>query len=298
MRESAKANSGDIEGPLQPPPADAAAPSAIVGRGERFAALLLMALLVSAAMMFLLTFRYGVIGQVATLATLLPVGYAFAAGMVSSVNPCGFFMLPAYVSYQLGTEEQGFYESAVYIRFLRAILVALVATAGFIAVFSLIGYIIALGGRWLITVFPYAGMVIGVALVSLGMWLLISHKPLGITAAGRVGVTPRKNLRNVFLFGASYGVCSLSCTLPVFLVVVGSALATKGFGASLGQFISYSLGMGLILTAVTVGSALFKDATARFLKGLLPYIHTLSALFLVGAGIYVVYYWISYGDIF
>jgi hypothetical protein len=32
----------------------------------------------------------------AEIAGLLPVGYAFAAGMVASVNPCGFFLLPSY----------------------------------------------------------------------------------------------------------------------------------------------------------------------------------------------------------
>ena len=32
--------------------------------------------------------------------------YAFTAGMVASVNPCGFAMLPAYLSYFLGIEGQ------------------------------------------------------------------------------------------------------------------------------------------------------------------------------------------------
>jgi len=31
------------------------------------------------------------------LAVLLPFGYSFGAGMVSTVNPCGFSMLPAYL---------------------------------------------------------------------------------------------------------------------------------------------------------------------------------------------------------
>ena len=30
---------------------------------------------------------------------------AFSAGMVATVNPCGFAMLPAYLSYFLGLEE-------------------------------------------------------------------------------------------------------------------------------------------------------------------------------------------------
>ncbi len=237
-------------------------------------------------------------GTVANITNLLPFGYAFAAGMVASVNPCGFIMLPSYISYHLGAEEVGFYESPASARLLRAIVLALVATAGFIAIFALVGYIIALGGRWLITLFPIGGLVIGIAMASLGLWLLVSRKPLGIMAASRLAVTPKKNLRNVFLFGIVYAIGSLSCTLPVFLVVVGSALASRGFVDSFAQFISYSIGMGSVLVLVTVGAAMFRGAVARSMRSLMPHVHTISMIFLIAAGSYIIYYWISYGDIF
>ena len=35
----------------------------------------------------------------------LPFGYAFAAGMVAAVNPCGFSLLPAYLSLYLGQRQ-------------------------------------------------------------------------------------------------------------------------------------------------------------------------------------------------
>ena len=31
-----------------------------------------------------------------------PLGLAFAAGLVATINPCGFAMLPAYLSFFLG----------------------------------------------------------------------------------------------------------------------------------------------------------------------------------------------------
>src|SRR5216684_7709181 len=37
--------------------------------------------------------------------TGLPFGYAFAAGMVAAVNPCGFALLPAYVGLYLGSGD-------------------------------------------------------------------------------------------------------------------------------------------------------------------------------------------------
>ena len=41
----------------------------------------------------------------ASVAALIPLGYAFAAGMVSAVNPCGFAMLPAYLGLYIGNHD-------------------------------------------------------------------------------------------------------------------------------------------------------------------------------------------------
>ena len=58
------------------------------------------------------------------------------------------------------------------------------------------------------------------------------------------------------------------------------------------QFIGYGLGMGAILIAVTIGAALFQGTVARGLRAAMPYVHRMSALFLAGAGAYLVYYWL------
>ena len=231
-------------------------------------------------------------------AAWLPVGYAFGAGMVASVNPCGFLLLPSYISYHLGTEEAGYYQRSLLERTLHALLLGITATVGFVAVFAAVGLVLAAGGQWIAAAFPYGGVAIGLAMVALGAWLLVSHRTLGIDAATRMGVPPGKNLRNVFLFGVGYAVGSLGCTLPIFLVVVGSALSSRGFFNSLGQFVSYSLGMGTILIAVTVSAALFRGSVAKVLRKALPHVHRLSAFFLVGAGFYLLYYWVILGRFF
>lgn len=228
----------------------------------------------------------------ADLTELLPIGYAFAAGMVASVNPCGFFLLPSYISYYLGTEDPGFFQDSAALRVGKALILGGAATLGFIAVFVVMGAALAAGGQFLIRVFPLAGLAIGVAMVGLGLWLLLSGRTLGIMAASRVTVPRERNLRNVFLYGIVYAVGSLSCTLPIFLVVVGGSLASQGLTASLGQFLGYALGMGSILVAVTIGSALFQGSVARWLRKVVPYVHRASAMFLVGAGGYLIYYWV------
>jgi cytochrome c biogenesis protein CcdA len=256
------------------------------------ASFLVPVLVVVGILVLMISLRDSAEAAMANVAGLLPVGFAFAAGMVASVNPCGFLMLPSYISYHLGTQEEGFYEQSVLKRALKALALGGVATVAFAVVLTVVGGIIAAGGRWLVTAFPFVGVAIGVAMTVLGLWLLVTHRTLGIMAASRVSVTPQRNLRNVFMFGIAYAAGSLSCTLPIFLVVVGSSLASQGIGASLVQFLGYALGMGIILIAVTIGAALFRGTVARWLRAAIPHVHRVSALFLVGAGAYLVYYWI------
>jgi cytochrome c biogenesis protein CcdA len=165
-------------------------------------------------------------------------------------------------------------------------------------VFGLVGVVVAAGGNWLISAFPIAGLAIGILMIAVGSWLALSGETLSILAASRITIAPKRNLLNGFLFGIVYAIGSLSCTLPIFLVVVGSGLSTRGFGASLGQFVSYASGMGVVLIGVTAASAAFGEAIAGRLKALIPYIGRASALFLIGAGGYLVYYWVFFAEAF
>jgi cytochrome c biogenesis protein CcdA len=261
-----------------------------------FASFLVPAALVVGLFVLMLSVRDSAEAAVANVAGLLPVGFAFAAGMVASVNPCGFFMLPAYISYHLGAEEEGFYQQSSLRRLSKGLLLGAVTTLGFLVIFAVVGGIISAGGQWLVRVFPYAGLAIGGIMIVVGLWLLVTHRTLGITAASRVTVSPQRNLRNVFVYGIVYAIGSLSCTLPIFLVVVGSSLASQGPLASFSQFIGYALGMGSILVAVTLGAALFQGTVTRWLRKAIPYVHRASALFMVGAGAYLIYYWVFFAD--
>jgi cytochrome c biogenesis protein CcdA len=277
-----------------------------LGQGEQSSlpiSLVLSAALVIGLLVLVISTRNRLEGAVSNLANLLPVGYAFASGMVATVNPCGALMLPSYIFFQLGADDEDEPSSLVdepsstVDRVLKAIRIAMATTAGFAVIFGAVGLIVSAGGRWLTDFFPYAGLLIGAVMAALGVWLLISHRSLGILAASRVSVTPERTLWNMFLFGIAYGISSLSCTLPIFLVVVGTALGTGTLLISLAQFMGYALGMGTILAAITIGTALFREAMERWLRRLMPYVHRVSALFLIGAGIYLIYYWLVSVDV-
>jgi cytochrome c-type biogenesis protein len=91
-----------------------------------------------------------------------------------------------------------------------------------------------------------------------------------------------------------YGVVSLSCSLPIFLVLGGWAFSSQGAVGGLREFISYGLGMGSVIVVVSLASALAKDAPIRRLRSLLPWMRWITGLVLILAGVYIVYQEVVY----
>ncbi len=232
----------------------------------------------------------------------LPLGFAFGAGMVATVNPCGFAMLPAYLGLYLGSNDKVQDRRAYRVHSLpRALLVGGVVTSGFVVLFGIAGLVIRVGADAIVgDVVPWLGLVIGVALTVGGAWLLGGGKLYTRFAgqlAARMGDPSRVSVRGYFLFGLSYGMASLGCALPIFLLVVGTSLTTTGASHAVGQFVLYALGMGLVIMALTVGMALFKGTMVGVIQKLLPYIQPISAVMIIVAGSYIVFYWLTIGDL-
>jgi len=60
----------------------------------------------------------------------------------------------------------------------------------------------------------------------------------------------------------------------------------------LSQFTAYAVGMGAVILFVTLGAVLFRRAMGRWIRLITPYVHRVTALFAIGAGLYLMYYWI------
>jgi len=213
----------------------------------------------------------------------LPLGLALVAGGLATVNPCGFPLLPAFLSVYVGAREERL--PPVGGRVLQGLLVGALVTAGFLGVFVAVGLPVAYGASRVADVLPWAGVGLGGLLVAAGL----------LTLAGR---GPRVNVRwgarrgGPLLFGAGYGVASLGCTLPIFLAVVGAA---AGSGSTLLVFAAYGAGMALVVTALAVAAALLREGLARGLRRLLPHMNRISGVLLVAAGSYLAYYWYRIG---
>jgi cytochrome c-type biogenesis protein len=219
--------------------------------------------------------------------------------MVAAVNPCGFMMLPAYLVLYLGLKEADFAQRSVVGRVLRAILVAGSVSLGFGLLFALAGLVISAGGRYLMAATPWFGVLIGLALVALAPFQLAGR---GVSAdvferlAQRGGDPKVATPRGFFLFGLAHGAALLSCTLPVFMIVVGSGLASGDWFRGVLQFVSYGLGLATVFVALTVALALFKQGVATNLRRAVPYVRHAAAVLLMLAGVYLdTYRWPSVG---
>ena len=225
-------------------------------------------------------------------------GFALVAGMVAAVNPCGFAMLPAYLSLYLGAHDRTQGRQNIAIQIGRALIVSLVVTGGFLLLFGAVGLIIGGGGGFIKGTLPWTGLITGIVLVLLGAWMLSGRKLYSNAAAqlaSRIGDPNQVSIKGYFLFGLSYGIASLSCTLPIFLAVLGTNLTVSNLPSALGHMVLYGLGMGLVITALTVGMSMFKGSMAGVLRKVLPFVQPVSAVLMVVAGMYIVFYWLTLG---
>ena len=234
------------------------------------------------------------------LSILAPLGIAFVAGMVASVNPCGFAMLPAYLGLYMGSQDKAWERASPLHRLARAVMVSGVVTAGFVVLFGIAGVAIDGGVRSMLKFIPWLGLSIGVVLAIAGSWVLGGgqlYTSLAGRAADRIGSPGQVGVRGYFLFGISYGLASLGCVLPVFMLVVFTTREESGVPLALGRFMLYGMGMGLVILILTVGMALFKEAIVGFLRRVMPYFQPLTAGLMIVAGAYIVYYWLTIGDL-
>jgi len=215
------------------------------------------------------------------------LAYAFGVGMVATFNPCGFAMLPAYLSYFLGLE--GEQDTAPDASILRALAVGASMTAGFLVVFGVLGIVLEPALTTINRRLPWVTILLGLVLVALGVAMLAGRTiSVRLPKFGR-GPESRE-LSSVFLFGISYALVSLSCTLSLFTAAISTTVQDENVIIGMLAFLAYGLGMGLVLMVITLAIALARQSLVRNLRKVLPYINRVSGGLLVLAGLYVVYY--------
>jgi len=139
-------------------------------------------------------------------------------------------------------------------------------------------------------VIPWVAILVGLGIIGLGIALIGGYEmTVGLPKVQRAA--SGRGYRSVFLFGVSYAVASLSCTLPVFLTVVATQVTRGSLLSGVSTFLAYGAGMAVVLIAVTVALAVGKRSLVAWLRGSARYISRVSGVILIAAGIYIVWFW-------
>jgi cytochrome c-type biogenesis protein len=218
------------------------------------------------------------------------ITFAFSAGIVAFLSPCSFPLLPAYISYYLGLETSlGKGQGAAVLR--KGILGGVVCAVGAILVLSLIGVGVSAFGGAIGPHIPKMELIVGAILVIMGM-LMLSGASLGFRI--KIKASTRRGYTSLFGFGILYALATAGCVAPVFLGVVSRAVSS-GFAGGMAIFLSYALGLSLLLIIVTILVASAKEMMMTKLMRAMPYVGRVGALILIVVGVYLIcYYFITF----
>jgi cytochrome c-type biogenesis protein len=244
------------------------------------------------------TLSGGATDALQSLGDAVPLGYAFAVGMASAVNPCGFALLPTYLGLYVGSATL---EQRPLSRQLpRAVLVSIVMTASFVALFGTAGVVLGVAGAAVGPLLPWLSVTVGVLLVLAAGRMLAGGAVTSAQAerlADALGTAGRTGVLGYAAYGLAFALSSLGCTLPLFLTVVGTGLARGGLLTGLAELLLYALGMGVVVSTLTVLVAVLGRGALSRLRGIGRVLEPLSAVLLLATGGYIVYYWLSAGGI-
>jgi cytochrome c biogenesis protein CcdA len=210
--------------------------------------------------------------------------YSFMLGVLAAVNPCGFVLLPAYLLYFLGIDSNN-QQAPVK----RALVVSAAVSSGFLLVFIIIGTISRLFTQWIELNAKYAGLLIGLALVVMGVAMLAGWKPSFITPT--IAGQRDRSLRAMFIFGIAYAVASIGCTIGFLTTAIFGSIGVHGFASGVISIVLYGAGMALLVSTLTVTLAVAKGGLLRVLRNGLRYMDKLAAGFIVLTGLYLSWYW-------
>src|SRR4051794_41709344 len=105
--------------------------------------------------------------------------------MLGAVNPCGFALLPAYLSVLI-SDPAGDSGRAVG----RALRCTAALTVGYVAVFGAFGLVLTPVAGWLEPRLPWLTVVLGLGLAVLGGWLLAGRGPAAPPGRGAGAARP------------------------------------------------------------------------------------------------------------
>jgi cytochrome c-type biogenesis protein len=200
---------------------------------------------------------------------------ALTAGMLGAVNPCGFAILPAYLSLLISDQRWG------------ALRCSVALTCGYVVVFGTFGLVLTPVAGVLEPRLPWLTVVLGLGLAAIGGWLLAGRSLPSVSVRAPVLTG---SAFSMILFGMAYAVASLGCAIGPFLALVATSLRAGSIGSGLALFLAYGIGMGLVVTVTATAVSLVRASLLARVRRLLALVPRIGGAVLLVCGLYVAYY--------
>lgn len=181
---------------------------------------------------------------------LLALATLFGAGVLTSLTPCIYPMIPITASVITGTAREGQSRG-------RTVGLTLTYVVGMATLYALLGLLAGLSGTLFgaVSASPWALLAIGNLLLLFGLFMLdVFPVPVPRRLLAWAGGQEGGSYGAVFLLGATSGVVAAPCGAPAFAVVLTWVAATQAGAMGFVYLFVFSLGMTALLVVVGIFS--------------------------------------------
>jgi thiol:disulfide interchange protein DsbD len=197
----------------------------------------------------------------------LALGLAYFGGILSSLTPCIYPMIPITIGVVGGiqTKHESRNKRGVITRGLAYVL-------GMAIVYSFLGVLAGITGRvfgsFTNTVGWYVGLGVVMTFAALMMMDILPVDPqallerlkrsLGLSGGVRDNSDKEATLMGAFALGASSGFIAAPCTTPVLTAILAFIAQTQSVILGLGLMLSFALGLGTLLIGIAAFAGTFQ----------------------------------------
>ncbi|MEV0886431.1 cytochrome c biogenesis CcdA family protein [Streptomyces microflavus] len=216
----------------------------------------------------------------------LPLALALGAGVLAAVNPCGFALLPAYLSLLVLGDDTPSRTVAIG----RALTATAAITIGFATLFGIFGLVVQPVAGQVQEHLPWFTIAFGLLMALAGAWLLAGRQLPSLAPKVRRAPAVTRSLPSMALFGMAYATASLGCTIAPFLAIVVSAFRSGSTTEGVLLFTAYAAGMGLVVGAASLTVALTRSTAVNRLRRMGAFAPRIGGGLLLLVGAYVAHY--------
>ncbi|OGS50930.1 MAG: hypothetical protein A3K65_03695 [Euryarchaeota archaeon RBG_16_68_12] len=227
--------------------------------------------------------------------------YALAAlaAVGSFFSPCSFPMFPGYMAFFLGIDAKNPGQMSKG----RAVASGTISAVGIILVYGLIALALLGVGAAAAAVVPALQPIVGALLIFMGALMFTAVQFNWIVNPFRA--LRRKLLPNwtpqaaqtttakLFAYGVGYGAAGFGCVAPPFIAAVLNGVVIGGIGMGLLVLLVYAGIVLSLMAAITLILATLGKAAIDKINRYTETIKKISAVVLIIAGAYLIWYWYS-----